>query len=254
MNLVVNARDAMPRGGHLTIETAGVGRTEREAGSGQTRSYVLLVVADTGVGMDAQIKPHIFEPFFTTKEADKGTGIGLSTVYEIVRQYGGDIQVESEPGQGAVFSIYWPRVEAPAETGGLVSFPLASHEGTETILVVEDEAEIRQVALKFLQKLGYIVLEAGTAQEAIRLYQQQQGQIDLLITDVVMSGMNGYELASYLAKSKPDLRVLYISGYADEIVRKYGPPPTAVLSKPFSLELLARRVRETLDSFRYETL
>lgn len=254
MNLVVNARDAMPKGGTLTIETssATLARSPlhylHPLPPGR---YVRLSVTDTGCGMDSRILSHIFEPFFTTKEEGKGTGLGLSTVYGIVTQSGGGIDVTSRINKGTRFDIYFPHVRLDAttstetETSGQVS------RGSETILVVEDEPSVRQLVRDELGKLGYRVLEAKSGVEACLLATQQGGQLHVLLTDVVMPGMSGRELAQHLLVIKPDLKVLFISGYADD-VGITGPDDRgsafAFLQKPFTPEVLARTVRDLLDA------
>jgi PAS domain S-box-containing protein len=254
MNLVVNARDAMPDGGRISIETGNAYLDETfieknmEAVAGP---YVLLSVSDTGIGLDKETKSHIFEPFFTTKGEGKGTGLGLSTVYGIIRQNNGFIWVYSEPGQGTVFKIYLPQITKD-EQETLVSRPVTvtSLTGTETILLVEDEVNVRLVACKFLKKHGYTVLEVGHPKEALQLCQQDNHQIDLLITDVIMPDMSGRELAEQLTRSYPNLKVLYISGYANDALSQYGVIGSGIafLEKPFSSESLAHKVRETLDT------
>ena len=214
MNLVVNARDAMPEGGRLTIET---GNAEIDESYVQQHvvdhigSYVLLTVSDTGIGMDVETRSHIFEPFFTTKEVGKGTGLGLATVYGIVKQSGGDFWVYSEPGAGATFKIYLPRVDAPPERRERRRLrpPSAGH--GETILLLEDEADLRELMIEWLREIGYTVLEAKNGRDALDISAQRRSPIDLLLTDVVMPGMGGRELAEKLAASRPSVRVLYIS-------------------------------------------
>jgi CheY-like chemotaxis protein len=255
MNLVVNSRDAMPKGGKLTIETSNVELNDTylekhlEVAPGP---YVLLSVSDTGVGMDTEDQRHIFEPFFTTKEEGKGTGLGLSTVYGIIRQNNGYIWVYSELDQGTVFKIYLPRVLEDEDELLLMPRPVqvTSLVGTETILLVEDEANVRLVARKFLQKQGYTVLEAGHPREALELCRQDNHQIDLLITDVIMPNMSGRELAEQLNRMYPQLKVLYVSGYTNEALNQYGVIGAGIsfLEKPFSSESLAHKVRETLDT------
>jgi CheY-like chemotaxis protein len=254
MNLIVNARDAMPDGGTITIETANI---ELESEYLEKRlevipgSYVLLSVRDTGVGLDAETQSHIFEPFFTTKGEGKGTGLGLSTVYGIIRQNNGYIWVYSEVGQGTVFKIYLPRV-AEDEIEEITHQPVevTSLEGTETIMLVEDEVNVRLVARKFLQKQGYTVLEAGHPKEALEVCERDDHAIDLLITDVIMPDMSGRELAEQLTRKYPHLKVLYISGYANEALNQYGVIGSGIafLEKPFSSESLALKVRQTLDA------
>jgi CheY-like chemotaxis protein len=253
MNLAVNARDAMPKGGTLTIETANV---ELDAGyAGQHSevrpgSYVLLALSDTGVGMDAETKSHIFEPFFTTKGHGVSTGLGLSTVYGIVKNSGGWIWVYSEPGQGATFKIYLPRADAVAKPTSLAQISRAAGGGTETVLVVEDQEEVRQFAAQVLRSRGYEVLEAPGGKEALVISEHHPGRIHLMLTDVVMPGMTGVDLAETIGPLRPDMKVLYMSGYTNNTVAHRGMDSgdSAYLPKPFSPEILSSRVRETLDS------
>jgi two-component system cell cycle sensor histidine kinase/response regulator CckA len=251
MNLVVNARDAMPRGGRLTIETGNVDLDESYARTHVNVTpgpYVMLAVSDTGCGMDAETITHIFEPFFTTKEQGKGTGLGLSTVYGIVKQTGGHVGVYSEPGQGTTIKVYLPRldrvIEPPAEKEEVTRLS-----GTETILVVEDEAGVRSLIQSVLDRHGYTVLIAGSPAEAAKLSEQRQGQIHLLLTDVVMPGFSGKELADHLAFARPDMKVLFISGYTADAIAHHGilDADTAFLQKPFTPNALLRKVRETID-------
>src|SRR5881396_2639989 len=234
VNLAVNARDAMPEGGRLTIKTDNV-----DAGGSQ----VLLHVSDSGVGMDEEVQAHLFEPFFTTKPRGKGSGLGLATVYGIVRQSGGHIAVDSAPGRGATFRIYLPRVEAPLDPTDRPTPVTAPAAGSETILLVEDEHLVRLLARKVLERAGYRVLVAAGGAEALELAERYAGPIHLLLTDVVMPGMNGRALMRRLAPLRPDLRVLYMSGYADEAVAQHGvlDPGTAFLQKPFTPGGLADR-------------
>ena len=253
VNLAVNARDAMPTGGKLTIETQNAELSEAYAAAHQPvvpGAYVMLAVSDTGIGMDKQTQGRIFEPFFTTKEKGKGTGLGLSTVYGIVKQSGGYIWAYSEPGHGTTFKAYLPHVDAPVqavarppESGG----PL---DGTETVLLAEDDDLLRPLASELLEKLGYTVLAAGTAQEALALARAQAGPIELLIADVVMPGESGRQLARWLAELRPDMRVLYTSGYTDDAIVHHGmlEPGLNYLEKPFTPATLARKVREVLDA------
>ena len=252
MNLGINARDAMPHGGKLIIETsnvtvdAGYRRRHPEAVPGP---YVLLTVSDTGCGMDAETRRHIFEPFFTTKSAGKGTGLGLSTVYGIVQRAGGHIRVVSAPGKGSTFTVYLPRVEAPAAVEEPERTVGDTVHGAETILVVEDEDAVRSMMREALEARGYRVLVARNGVEALDLAGRYGDYIDLLITDVIMPQMNGAELAQRLARLRPGLRVLFVSGYTDDAVIRLGvlERRTAFLQKPFSLDVLARTVRDVLD-------
>ncbi|MCU0680836.1 MAG: ATP-binding protein [Polyangiaceae bacterium] len=254
MNLVVNARDAMPVGGKLTIETSVVELDEAYARAhlgAQQGPYVLVAVSDTGAGMDRATQARIFEPFFTTKGAGKGTGLGLSTVFGIVQQSGGSISVYSEPGRGSSFKVYLPLVEAPVDVPRSQATPGGTR-GTETILLVEDENQVRQVARGILQRQGYRVLEAENAGEALLLCEQHAGPIDLLLSDVVMPLVSGPELARRLGRSRPGLKILCMSGYTDEAVIRHGAldPGIAFIQKPFTPESLARRVRDVLDAER----
>jgi PAS domain S-box-containing protein len=253
LNLAVNARDAMPRGGKLTIETANV---ELGATYAMTHPvmktpgrYVLLAVSDNGCGMDAETQSHIFEPFFTTKEAGKGTGLGLATVYGIVKQSGGYIWVYSEPGQGTSFKIYLPRTESEAERLSTVPVPVPFVRGSETVLLVEDEDALRALARQVLEESGYRVLEARRAEEGLLIARGHQDRIHLLLTDVVMPGASGPRLAEQMIEIHPQARVVYMSGYTDGAVVNHGllEAGAAFLQKPFTPQALAAKVREVLD-------
>jgi CheY-like chemotaxis protein len=249
LNLVVNARDAMPHGGRLTLATANVHLDETfvqkhlDLPAGE---YVQVAVSDTGVGMTRAVLARLFEPFFTTKEVGQGTGLGLSTAYGIVKQAGGDIEVESEPGRGSTFKVFLPRLGSPATSPALACGLPA---GSETVLLVDDEPMVRVFARMILQQCGYRVLEADGGPSALRAVAGYSEGIDLLVTDVVMSPMGGRELAEQLQALRPGLKVLFISGYArDSVLRnRVAEEEVAFLPKPFSPEVLARKVREVLD-------
>jgi two-component system cell cycle sensor histidine kinase/response regulator CckA len=251
MNLVINGRDAMPEGGKLTIALENVLLDEAYAfGHAELRpgDYVMMAVSDTGVGMDAETQAHIFEPFFTTKELGKGTGLGLATVFGAVKQNGGYIWVYSEPGRGTAFKIYFPRVEQvvpfPDPRGAAGPPPPASG----TILLVEDQDPIRDLACEFLKRSGYTILEARDGIEALHIAEQHPGQIDLLLTDMMMPRMCGSELAVHLVRSRPQIKIIYMSGYAEYAKnnREVVAPESAMLQKPFALDTLACKVREVL--------
>ncbi len=250
MNLVVNARDAMPEGGKLTIETANIYFDEVEARhhNVQQGDYVLLAVTDTGHGMDEATRVHIFEPFFTTKEAGKGTGLGLATVYGIVSQSNGYIWVYSEPGHGTTFKIYFPSA-AVAAPAAAVSRPELTLCGTETILLVEDEAGLRELLAHVLRDKGYRVLEAGSGPEALRAAAAYHDPIHLLLTDVILPEMRGQQLADQLTRRYPGLTVMYMSGYTDNALMHGGtlPEGTKFLQKPFTPDVVLRKIREVLD-------
>jgi len=255
INLVVNARDAMPSGGKITIETAHVvldeehARDQTDLPSGP---YVELSISDTGIGMAPEVRDRIFEPFFTTKEKGKGTGLGLSTVYGIVKQSGGDICVFSEPGKGTTFKIYLPIANEPLKErkGKVVEEKMPR--GKETILIVEDFEEVRELAVEVLERQGYKLLKAGNGNETLQICKGYKDQIHLMVTDVVMPGMSGRELADRIKSFHPGMKILYTSGYADDTVVRYGVPMEGVnyLQKPFTMEGLARKVREVLDDSR----
>jgi CheY-like chemotaxis protein len=253
MNLAVNARDAMPDGGVLRIETANVTLDEHDVRNDSAcpaGEYVMLSVGDTGTGMTPQVRARIFEPFFTTKERGKGTGLGLSTVYGIVKQSGGTIAVQTGPGRGTTFRIYLPRVDAAPVTAIPVERRSAKHRGSEVILLVEDDATVRTVVGRILRTSGYAVLEAFNGAHALRICENADLGVDLIITDVVMPEMGGREFARLLRDLRPGARMLFMSGYA-ELGATLSPlrtPGDAFIEKPFTMEMLARRVREVLDA------
>ena len=253
VNLIVNARDAMPKGGMLTIETAQVELTRSPVYHITPLlpgPYVRLSVGDTGCGMDCQTQSHIFEPFFTTKGEGKGSGLGLSTVFGIVTQCGGAIDVTSRVGHGTRFDLYFPSIESDILTTAPTQSLGQPQRGTETILLVEDEPSVRMLVRDELRKLGYRVIEAKNGVEACLLATQQAGSLQLLLTDVVMPGMGGRELAQHLSVIKPDLRILFISGYMDDVGIMAGQEEgmSSFLQKPFTPEVLARAVRTLLDA------
>jgi PAS domain S-box-containing protein len=253
MNLVVNARDAMPNGGKITIESAiaEIDSTYAMKHVGiQPGRYVTLAVSDNGVGMDAETKKHIFEPFFTTKDQGKGTGLGLSTVYGIIKQSGGNIWAYSEPGQGTTFKIYLPQVACTAGVPTHFDIEKATVAGgTETILLVEDEPQIREMAFEFLSENGYRVLVASNGIEALTILNEASGPLHLILTDVIMPQMNGRELTECVASLRPETKVLYMSGYTNDAVVRHGvlDSGTSFIQKPFSPDALGHKVREVLD-------
>ncbi len=253
MNLVVNARDSMPRGGRVIVETSNADLDEtfaRKHAPTRPGSYVMLAVSDTGSGMDEATQARIFEPFFTTKQLGKGTGLGLATVYGIVKQSDGYIWVYSEPRMGSIFKIYLPRVDAEVsmEQAGGTTSRLPS--GSETVLLVEDDRAVRVLASEILQMNGYKVLPARDGREALDLVRGHNRPIHLLLTDVVMPQMSGRQVAESIAGIHPEIRVLYMSGYTDSVIAHHGvlPADVAYLQKPFTADFLARKVREVLDA------
>jgi PAS domain S-box-containing protein len=250
MNLAVNARDAMPRGGKLTIEVAVVEPDDafrKDHPDVPAGTQVVISVTDTGVGMDAEVRKHIFEPFFTTKELGRGTGLGLATVYGIVKQSGGHVEVDTAPGRGTTFRIFLPAVEAPRPAPAQSLDAVVG--GSETVLLVEDEASLRSLAQEILREQGYKVLAAGSGAEALELARSHKAPIHLLVTDVVMPGMDGRELADRLAPIHGEARCLFMSGYTDDAVVRRGVREEGVpfLQKPFTIDALAQKVREVLD-------
>jgi two-component system, cell cycle sensor histidine kinase and response regulator CckA len=254
LNLAVNARDAMPDGGLLTIETANAVLGEAEihrypyvlAGE-----YTMLGVRDTGCGMDQETQSHIFEPFFTTKESGKGTGLGLATAYGVIKQSGGYLWVDSSPGQGSFFKLYLPQVaEEAAEAPAKMASPPTPAHSSQTILLVEDEQSLRKLTHKILKKVGYAVLEAEDGSNALEIAEQYKSKIDLLLTDVIMPGMNGRLLAEKLSAARPDMKILYMSGYAEGEIARHGflEPSVQVLRKPFTGEELTQRVQQVMNA------
>jgi CheY-like chemotaxis protein len=252
MNLVVNARDAMEQGGRLTIKT---GNVQLHASSGLSQQvvlagwYVMLAVTDDGIGMDEKTKRHLFEPFFTTRERGKGTGLGLATLYGIVKQSDGYIWVDSEPGRGSTFTVYLPRTESQAETATPAAASAPRHRGSETVLLVEDESGVRDLACRMLEHAGYRVFDAASGHDAEVIFAERRGSIDLLVTDVVMPGISGPDLFDRLAIEQPGLKVVYISGYATEALARQlkldrGQP---YVQKPFTATQLVSYVRGVLD-------
>jgi len=257
LNLGVNARDAMPRGGRLIIRTENVHLDRKTAPQIATSlvpgDYVMLSVSDNGAGMDEETKSHIFEPFFTTKGPGKGTGLGLATVYGIVRQTGGGISVESEPGKGSTFRIYLPQETAPVDLNRPAPTPLEKSANFETVLVVEDEEIVRELVCEVLEDQGYNVICAPDGIEAMDAAAKFDGEIHLLVTDVIMPHMNGHELASKLSALRPDMKVLYVSGYSDNDIGDHGvlDPRFELLQKPFTPQTLARKIRDVIGEKKY---
>ncbi len=253
LNLILNARDAMPDGGRITIATSNeeVDSTYSTAHPNlHSGSYVLLSVTDTGQGMDATTQARVFEPFFTTKESGKGTGLGLAAVYGIVEQSGGQVYVYSEVGVGTTFKVYLPRIDEKAEAGAKEKGSEPARHGTETVLLVEDEAALRELLRKTFESSGYTVLVARDGKEAVELAASHVGSIEAMVSDVIMPGLNGPKVAELLAATRPEMKVLFVSGYSDESIFRNGVlrPGTAFLSKPFSLGTVLRRLRELLEA------
>jgi two-component system cell cycle sensor histidine kinase/response regulator CckA len=253
VNLAMNACDAMPQGGTLTIETANIHwdeRLARRSTGAPVGGYVLLAVRDTGSGMDATTRDRLFEPFFSTKPRGRGRGLGLSTVYGIISQSGGHIEVDSAPERGTVFNIYLPQVECPVVTQKPGASAAKLQQGSETVLIVEDKDEVRAAVGASLEMRGYTVLKACHGKEAVMICRRHEGPIHLLLTDVVMPQMTGLELAQRVSLLHPETKVLYISGYTSDVLNRRNmlEPNTAFLQKPFTPDTLARRVRALLDA------
>ncbi len=252
VNLVVNARDAMPTGGLLVIETTHIlldeayTRLHADSAPGE---YVMLSVSDTGTGMTAEVQSHLFEPFFTTKERGKGTGLGLATCYAIVQQFGGHIGVYSESDVGTTIKVYLPRIQKTSEQDDAGDAQVDAR-GTETILLVEDEAPLRAIASRALTSRGHTVLQAADGESALRLLQEHRDPIHLLLTDVVLPRMGGRELAERVRAMRPELRVLFVSGYTDDVILQHRllEHDIMLLQKPFTIAGLAQKVREALDA------
>jgi two-component system cell cycle sensor histidine kinase/response regulator CckA len=253
LNLAANARDAMPGGGALTVETANVDvdgeQITSHSDDGLRGPHVLLAVSDTGVGIEDDVREHVFEPFFTTKEAGAGTGLGLATVFGVVKQSGGGIYVYSEPGRGTTFKIYLPAASVPAEAAE-AAIEAEATGGTETIMVVEDDDGVRDLVRLMLEANGYRVLTMNDPDEATRVCRERPEAIDLLLTDVMMPEINGRVLAEQLGALAPSMRVLFMSGYSDEAVHRHGMlgERASFLEKPFTERTLTRKVREVLDA------
>jgi two-component system cell cycle sensor histidine kinase/response regulator CckA len=252
INLVINARDAMPGGGRLVIETTDAGDAEEPGGQPECpvrgRGRVVLAVSDTGHGMPPEVMAHLFEPFFTTKSKDRGTGLGLATVYGVVKQAGGTIDVQSEVGRGTTFRVFLPRVAEAADRRGDRPVPDVLPRGHGTVLLVEDEDAVRALAVRILERLGYDLLVAGSGVEALAIATRHRRPVDLLLTDVVMPGMSGRELAAQLAGCHPETAVLYTSGYTEEVIAHHGvlDPGLRFIPKPYTPQALANAVRSAL--------
>ena len=252
MNLAVNARDAMPNGGKLTVTTANTTLDKKHLNNFPdlcAGDYVMLTIADTGTGMSEEVKAHLFEPFFTTKPPGKGTGLGLATCFGIVKQSTGHINVHSELGRGTTFKIYFPQVQSALESPRVRIMPTEATGGNETVLLVEDEPVVRELAVATLREKGYTVVEAVNGEEGLRMARQHDGKIDLVLTDVVMPVMGGKEMADALRTSHPDTKVLFTSGYTEDALGHHGVlrPGILFLQKPYMTATLARKVREVLD-------
>jgi CheY-like chemotaxis protein len=251
MNLAVNSRDAMPSGGKLAIETANVELDDtyvRQHLGAKPGSFVMLAVSDTGMGMDSETMSHIFEPFFTTKDPGKGTGLGLSMVYGIIKQNNGYIMAYSEPGRGTTFKIYFPRTAESLPASDKVRKEVQG--GSETILLVEDELALRELTCLLLQEAGYTVLESSGVEDALATAKDSHRKIDLLLTDIVMPRLDGRELANQLVALRPLLKILYMSGYTDDVIvnRGVSTQGAMLVQKPFTKSTLLQKVRQTLDS------
>ncbi len=251
MNLILNARDAMPTGGQIHIESANSDLAEATAGIHglPAGKYILLSISDTGHGMDSETAGRVFQPFFTTKDHDKGTGLGLSTAMGIVKRCGGDIWVRTAPGQGASFTVCLPQAQTPLSAAPAAD-PRIDVAGCETVLLVEDEENVRRLLNHVLQKRGYQVLEASDGMEALRIFEERAEEIHLVITDMVMPRMNGRELGERLLQVRADTRIIYMSGYTDDVLMRTGAigPGISFLQKPLRPDVLAAKVREALDS------
>jgi two-component system cell cycle sensor histidine kinase/response regulator CckA len=251
MNLAINARDAMPKGGRLLIETGTVDFVSAAARTAGARpvAHTLLRIRDNGVGMDPETQARVFEPFFTTKEEGKGTGLGLAIVHDLVHQAGGSIELMSAPGEGTTFSLYFPRVDCRAELSGAAApLPHPEHNGSGTVLLVEDDTEVRRLAYEILTDGGYSVLDASSGEDALEVAARHEGAIDLVMTDLVMPGMNGRAMVEQLLVPRPSLRVLYVSGYPEMLVEDLLGARAEYLAKPFSPRSLLANVHELLHA------
>jgi len=252
LNLVINARDAMPQGGRLTIEAHNVEMDDPYKGEHQVLipgRYVVLGVQDTGCGMDRDTQSRIFEPFYTTKELGKGTGLGLATVYGIVKQSGGYIWVYSELNQGTLFKVYLPRVDESVQPAKKNEPEAVVRESCETILLAEDSVSLREMAREYLESVGYVVLEAASGREALQKAKEFDGPIHLLLTDIVMPEMSGPELARHMTELRPEIKIIFTSGYTNDAIARQGvlDPAVAFIQKPYRPKALARKIQEVLD-------